>query len=62
MDDPGRIKHDLANAVSIVLANLEAMTDGIVSATPERLEALAQSLRHAQTLIAKLPSQDEHLL
>jgi malonyl CoA-acyl carrier protein transacylase len=51
-----RVKHDLRNAVAIGLANLEGMADGIVAATPERLEAVAESLRRARDLIDRLPS------
>jgi len=38
------IRHEIANAVSIVQANLEGMLDGVLEPTPDRLEALHQTL------------------
>jgi hypothetical protein len=38
------IRHDIANAVSIVQANVEGMLDGVLEPTHERLEALHQTL------------------
>lgn len=38
------IRHDVANAVAIVKANLEGMLDGVLEPTPERLEALRQTV------------------
>jgi len=38
------IRHEIANAVSIVQANLEGMLDGVLEPTPDRLEALRQTL------------------
>lgn len=54
MNERERVRHDLANAVGIALALVEGMEDGVVAATPERLEAVAQSLRRARDLIAEL--------
>jgi len=48
------VRHDLGNLLGIALANVEGMADGIVPATPERLEAVAQSLRRARDLLAQL--------
>ena len=58
MDDSERLAHDLANAVSIALANVEGMADGIVQTTPARLEAIAESLRRARDLIEQLRARD----
>lgn len=38
------IRHEIANAVSIVQANVEGMIDGVIEPTRERLEALHQTL------------------
>jgi len=48
------IRHDLANLLGIALANVEGMVDGIVAPTPERLEAIATSLRRAGELLDQL--------
>lgn len=58
MDDSERLAHDLANAVTIALANVEGMSDGIVEPTAQRLEAVAESLRRARDLIAQLRARD----
>ena len=53
-------RHELGNLLGIVLANLEGMADGIVPATNERIEALAQSVRRSRELLRQLdvPSQE----
>lgn len=38
------IRHEIANAVSVVQANLEGMLDGVLEPTRERLEALHHTL------------------
>ena len=48
------IRHDLGNLLGVALANVEGMIDGIVPATPERLEAVAASLRRAGDLLKAL--------
>lgn len=48
------IRHDLANAVSIALAMVEGMADGIVEPNAENLETVAAGLRRAGQLIAQL--------
>jgi len=45
------IRHELGNLVAVALANVEAMIDGLVEPTPERLEALADALRRARILL-----------
>ncbi|HTX55715.1 MAG TPA: hypothetical protein VMD47_01290 [Candidatus Acidoferrales bacterium] len=42
-----KLRHDLSNLLGVALANVEGMADGIVPVTPERLEAVAESLRKA---------------
>ena len=43
--------HELGNLLAIALANVEAMIDGLVEATPERLESVAEALRQAGRLL-----------
>jgi len=44
-------RHELGNLLAIALANVEGMVDGLVAATPSRLEALADTLRRARDLV-----------
>jgi len=44
-------RHELGNLLAVALANVEGMLDGLVDATPERLEALADALRRARDLL-----------
>jgi hypothetical protein len=44
-------RHDLGNHLTIALANIEAMLDGIAEVTPERLEAIAGALRKANEIV-----------
>ncbi len=44
-------RHELGNALSIAQANLEAMVDGVLGITPERLHAIRESLRTAGALL-----------
>jgi hypothetical protein len=53
-----KAKHELGNALGVVLANLEGMIDGIVMPTTERLEALAGAMRRAQALLAELNNEE----
>ncbi|MBV8196653.1 MAG: response regulator [Candidatus Eremiobacteraeota bacterium] len=46
-----RARHDLRNALAIVAANLEAMADGVLEPTPQRLGAVLDALREAQRLL-----------
>ncbi len=47
-------RHELGNALTIALANVEGMLDGLVEATPTRLESLAETLRRAIELLGRL--------
>lgn len=44
-------RHELGNALTIALANVEGMLDGLVEPTSTRLEALAETLRGAIALL-----------
>lgn len=47
-------RHELGNALSIAQANLEAMIDGVLEVTPQRLADIRQSLRTAGALLIDL--------
>ena len=47
-------RHQLGNALSIAQANLEAMIDGVLEVTPERLHDMRESLRNAGALLVDL--------
>ena len=54
--DPSR--HELDNLLSIALANVEGMIDGIVAPTAPRLESVAEALRKACQLIKQASEGD----
>ena len=43
--------HELSNLLSLALANVEAMIDGLMPPTASRLEAIADALRRAEELV-----------
>lgn len=45
--------HDAANAIAVARANVEAMVDGVMDATPERLKNVADALRLAGEKLAE---------
>jgi signal transduction histidine kinase len=45
------LRHEIGNALSIVRANLEAIIDGILPATPERLKGMSDALSEASLLL-----------
>ena len=47
-------RHELGNALSIAQANLEAMIDGVLDITPQRLRDIRDSLRSAGALLVDL--------
>jgi signal transduction histidine kinase len=47
-------RHELGNKLSIAQANLEAMLDGVLEITPERLSAVVQSLKSAGSIVVDL--------
>lgn len=47
-------RHELGNALSIAQANLEAMIDGVLEVTPQRLHDIRESLRTAGALLVDL--------
>ena len=42
------MRHEIANAITVALANLEGMVDGAVAVTPKRLQNVCQALQRAQ--------------
>lgn len=51
MEDRESVRHELGNLLAVALANVEAMVDGLVAPTPERLEAVAEALRSARDML-----------
>jgi hypothetical protein len=49
------VRHEIANAVAIVQANLEGMLDGVLEPTQERLEALHQALTGIMKMLERFP-------
>jgi signal transduction histidine kinase len=47
-------RHQLGNALSIAQANLEAMIDGVLKVTPQRLHDIQESLQSAGALLVDL--------
>ncbi|MGA9944064.1 MAG: hypothetical protein WBE79_03670 [Candidatus Cybelea sp.] len=45
------VRHELGNLLAVALANIEGMIDGLVTATPARLEGVADALRRARELL-----------
>lgn len=45
--------HDAANAIAVARANVEAMVDGVMDVTPERLKNVADALRLAGEKLAE---------
>jgi hypothetical protein len=45
------IVHDIRNHLAIAVANIEAIADGKLEATPKRLEAILESLRSVDALV-----------
>lgn len=54
------IIHDIRNHLAIAVANIEAIADGKLEATPKRLRAILESLRTIDALISglKLPERE----
>ena len=49
-----KARHELGNTLAVVQGNLEAMLDGVLETTPERLRSIADSLRTAGTVLLDL--------
>src|SRR5581483_2185803 len=47
-------RHELGNAISIAQITVEGMMDGVLPATPERLENVRTALRAAAALLSDL--------
>jgi len=48
------IVHDIRNHLAIAVANVEAIADGKLEATPKRFEAILESLRTVDALVSGL--------
>ena len=48
------IVHDIRNHLAIAVANIEAIADGKLEATPKRLEAILEALRAVDALVSWL--------
>jgi len=48
------IVHDIRNHLAIAVANIEAIADGKLEATPKRLEAILEALRTIDSLVGGL--------
>lgn len=46
--------HELGNAIAIARANVEAMIDGVMDVTPDRLRNVAGALRSASEHLEEL--------
>jgi hypothetical protein len=55
--EPEKLRHELGNLLSVALANVEGMIDGIVPPTPQRLDSVAQALREACKLVEQASEQ-----
>jgi hypothetical protein len=53
-------RHELANAISIALANLEGMVDGAVAINPARLNNVCEALRRARGLLDRLRGDERN--
>lgn len=49
-----RIVHDIRNQLAVAVANVEAMRDGVLEPSPERLEAVLAALAEADVLLRDL--------
>lgn len=45
------MRHELGNAITIALANVDSMVDGALPVTPKRLQNVGDALRRAQRLL-----------
>lgn len=43
-DATAHLRHEVGNLLSIAQANVEAMIDGVVQATPERLDGIREAM------------------
>ncbi len=51
-----RIVHDIRNQLAVAVANVEAMRDGVLQPSPERLETVLAALTEADVLLRELSS------
>lgn len=54
------IVHDIRNHLAIAMANIEAIADGKLEATPKRFEAILDALRTIDSLVGglRLPERE----
>jgi len=59
MSSPDAV-HEFRNHLAVAIANVEAIRDGVLPATPDRCEVILQALTEAEVLLAHLfrPSKD----
>ena len=55
---PGPIVHDIRNHLAIAIANVEAIADGKLDATPKRFSAILEALRTIDGLLSGLRALD----
>ena len=55
----GHLRHEIGNALSIVRANLEGITDSLCLATPERLKGMSEALSEAEPPLGRLRRETE---
>lgn len=51
VQQPDEPRHELSNLLSVALANVEGMIDGLVAPNTTRLESVAEALRRARDLL-----------
>jgi len=48
--------HEIRNHLAVAIANIEGLRDGVLAATPQRLNAILQALEEAGVLLGELPA------
>jgi hypothetical protein len=46
--------HEFRNHLAVAIANVDAIRDGVLAATPERCEVILQALTEAEVLLTHL--------
>ena len=46
--------HEFRNHLAVAIANVEAIRDGVLAATPQRCEVILQALTEAEVLLTHL--------
>jgi hypothetical protein len=50
-----QIVHDIRNHLAVAVANVEGFRDGVIEPTPQRLEAVLDSLARVESMLASIP-------